>query len=85
MDLGQVVAQHDFAMAAHGLPECLLHDIRIAISITANPIAHAENRRDPVVFGLVLNALIEPWDFLQKGALIVRNRVFDFVFYREFG
>ena len=77
--LGQVEAQHRLALARQRHAQGRGADVRVAVAVAADPVAHAEERRDLEAGQVPFDLRIELRDLAQEGALVVAERVVDLV------
>ena len=83
MQLGQVVAQYHFALAAQGVFQGLCAHIGVAIAVTANPLAHAQKAVRHGMPQVLLNVGVDFGYFAQKGRFVIAQRVFHLVGYGQ--
>ena len=85
MHLGQVMAQHHFALAFHGQVQGVCVDIRVAVAVAAHPLAHAEKRGDGLAAEFVFQVCVKLGYFSQKRRFVIAHGVFDLIGHGEFG
>ena len=83
--LGQVVAQCQFALALERVLQRLRGDVRIAVAVAADPLAHAQEGRNALGAQRFLQLGIHPGDLAKEGGFVVAQRVLDFVRHGELG
>ena len=85
MRLLQIVRECNGGLGAYGIGQRVSDDVRIAVSIAANPRSHAQKRRqtEPRRARIALQAPlqhgIEPRQLFEKGVTVIGETVFDFV------
>ncbi|KWT90182.1 hypothetical protein APY03_3276 [Variovorax sp. WDL1] len=83
--LGQVVAQRQLGLAAHGVLEALGRHVGIAVAVAADPLAHAQERRDVAAAQGLFELGVDARDLAQEGGLVVAQRILDLVGHGELG
>ena len=83
--LGEVMAQRHFALPAQRVLERLRADVGVAVTVAADPVAHAQKTVDRMLTQLALQLRIELGNLAQEGRLVIAQCVFDFVGHRQFG
>ena len=79
VNLGQVIAQRDLALAAQGEFERIGVDVRIAVAVAADPGSHAEETVDPFAGKVIFEFGVKARNLLQEGHLVEAQRVLDLV------
>ncbi|MNV69449.1 hypothetical protein D3C71_1623600 [compost metagenome] len=85
MHFGQVVAQHDFGLAAHGQGQGGGAHVGIAIAVAADPLSHAQKAGDALAAELLLERCVDLGNLAEKSRFVIGQRVLDFVRHRELG
>ena len=83
--LGQIKAQRHLALARQGHAQGVAIDIRVAVAVAANPLAHAQKGRNGVAGQMVFQLAVQLGNLAQKRALVVAQRVLDLVSHRQLG
>ena len=85
MHLGQVVAQRNFGLPAQSVVEGVSADVRVAVAVTAYPLAHAQKAVHPLVAQFALQVGVELGYLAQEGRFVITERVFNLVSDCELG
>ncbi len=87
VDLAQVVAQRDLGLARQRQTQRVGVDMRVAVAVAADPVAHAEERRHRRrrLPERAFEVAVEPRQRAQEGRRVVRQRVVDLVGDRQPG
>ena len=81
--LGQVMAQRHVGLSPQGLDKGLRVHIGVAVAVAADPLAHAQKAVHVLLAQFALQPGIDLGDFLQEGAFVIAQRVFNLVGNRE--
>ena len=84
MHLGQVVAQRHLSLAAQRVHQGLGIDIGVAVTVAANPLAHAQKTVHRLLSEFTLQVSVQARDLAQKGGFIVAQSIFHLVGHGEF-
>ncbi len=77
--LGEVEAQRRLGLARQRGAQGGGIDVRVAVAVAADPVAHAQERRHLVAGQRTLDVAVQLGDLRQEGARVVAERVFDLV------
>ena len=80
----QVVRERRFAMQAERQCQRFRADKGVAVAVAADPVAHAEERRNRLARQGFFQLGVQVRHFAQEGAVVVGQRVADFVGHAEF-
>ena len=83
--LGQVEAQCGLGLARQRHAQRLGADVGVAVTVAADPVAHAQEGRHLVAGQGLLDLAVQLGDLPQKRGVVVAQRVLDLVGHRQLG
>ena len=82
---GQIMLQHHVRLPLQGQRQGLGRHVGIAVTVPADPLPHAQERRHAPALERFFDVGIQAGNFRQERGPVVRERIFYFVGHRQFG